>query len=149
MIWKDFCKIWTEQGLKMSCTDTTHLFMLTELGSIPLHIQKQWITRAWNLDVCIVGLTSLIMTHFSSIKRARDTFSQKVKLQKWQRVVRKERRLALPLTRTEGTLVVFTTHKGTWSSTLGPHLFYPRRRNVTTLMVGLKDGHICKNLTQK
>ena len=39
-------------------------------------------------------------------------------------VVRKERRLALPLTRTEGTLVVFTTHKGTWSSTLGPHLFF-------------------------
>ena len=25
----------------------------------------------------------------------------------------------------------------------------PRRRNVTTLMVGLKNGHICKNLTQK
>ena len=28
-------------------------------------------------------------------------------------------------------------------------MFYPRRRNVTTLMVGLKNGHIRKNLTQK
>ena len=27
--------------------------------------------------------------------------------------------------------------------------YYPRRRNVTTLMVGLKNGHIRKNLTQK
>ena len=26
---------------------------------------------------------------------------------------------------------------------------YPRRRNVTTLMVGLKNGHIRRNLTQK
>ena len=29
------------------------------------------------------------------------------------------------------------------------HHRYPRRRNVTTLIVGLKNGHIRKNLTQK
>ena len=32
-------------------------------------------------------------------------------------------------------------------NTLSTH--YPRRWNVTTLMVGLKNGYICKNLTQK
>ena len=30
-----------------------------------------------------------------------------------------------------------------------PSMHHPRRRNVTTLMVGLKNGHILKNLTQK
>ena len=30
-----------------------------------------------------------------------------------------------------------------------PSTHHPRRRNVTTLMVGLKNGHIRKNLTQK
>ena len=30
-----------------------------------------------------------------------------------------------------------------------PSMHHPRRRNVTTLMVGLKNGHIRKNLTQK
>ena len=30
-----------------------------------------------------------------------------------------------------------------------PTTHHPRRRNVTTLMVGLKNGHMCKNLTQK
>ena len=30
-----------------------------------------------------------------------------------------------------------------------PSTHHPRRRNVTTLMVGLKNGHIHKNLTQK
>ena len=29
-----------------------------------------------------------------------------------------------------------------------PSTYHPRRRNVTTLMVGLKNGHIRKNLTQ-
>ena len=33
------------------------------------------------------------------------------------------------------------------TKTLSTH--HPRRRNVTTLMVGLKNGHIRKNLTQK
>ena len=30
-----------------------------------------------------------------------------------------------------------------------PSTHHPRRRNVTTLMVGLKNGHIRKNLTQR
>ena len=30
-----------------------------------------------------------------------------------------------------------------------PSTYHPRRWNVTTLMVGLKNGHIRKNLTQK
>ena len=30
-----------------------------------------------------------------------------------------------------------------------PSTHHPRRRNVTTLLVGLKNGHISKNLTQK
>ena len=30
-----------------------------------------------------------------------------------------------------------------------PSMHHPRRRNVATLMVGLKNSHICKNLTQK
>ena len=30
-----------------------------------------------------------------------------------------------------------------------PSTHHPRRRNVTTLMVGLKNSHIHKNLTQK
>ena len=30
-----------------------------------------------------------------------------------------------------------------------PSTHHPRRRNVTTLMVGLKNGHVRKNLTQK
>ena len=29
-----------------------------------------------------------------------------------------------------------------------PTMHHPRRRNVTTSMVGLKNGHICKNLIQ-
>ena len=30
-----------------------------------------------------------------------------------------------------------------------PSTHHPQKRNVTTLMVGLKNGHIRKNLTQK
>ena len=44
---------------------------------------------------------------------------------------------------------IYTNHRTLLTYSHYCMVVHPRRWNVTTLMVGLKNGHIRKNLTQK
>ena len=46
-------------------------------------------------------------------------------------------------------MLTFMSKTGECRQQNTPSTHHPRRRNVTTLMIGLKNGHIRKNLTQK